>query len=82
MRKRDEMTSPASCMSRAQDNEMTFVLLGRDAAAPAAIRAWIAERVRLGKNLPGDAQLVDAEECACVMENERTAAAQKNQEGA
>jgi hypothetical protein len=71
MRKRDELTSPAACMVRARDDEMTFVLLGRDAAAPAAIRAWIAERIMLGKNRPGDAQVVEAEQCARVMEDER-----------
>lgn len=68
MRKRDELKNPDSCMSRAHANEMTFVLLGRDAAAPAAIRAWIAERIRLGKNAPDDAQVVDAEACALAME--------------
>jgi hypothetical protein len=71
MRKRDELTNPAGCMVRARDDEMTFVLLGRDAAAPTAIRAWIAERIRLGKNRPDDAQIVEAEECARVMEVER-----------
>jgi hypothetical protein len=60
MRKRDELTNPASCMNRAKDDEWTFVLLGRDAAAPVAVRAWIDERIRLGKNTPGDAQIVEA----------------------
>jgi hypothetical protein len=50
---------------------MLFVLLSRDAAAPVAIRAWIAERVRLGKNVAGDAQLTEAEECVRIMETER-----------
>jgi hypothetical protein len=72
MRKRDELTDPASCMSRARDGEMTFVLLGRDAAAPATIRSWIAERLRLGKNRPDDPQVVEAEQCARTMEAERT----------
>ncbi len=70
MRKRDELTKPTSCMSRASDDEMTFVLLGRDKAATVAIRAWIAERIRLGKNQPGDAQIVEAEQCARTMEAE------------
>lgn len=73
MRKRDELTNPASCMSRAHEDEWTFVLLGRDAAAPVAIRAWIEERVRLGKNRPGDAQLVEAKACALAMEREQSA---------
>jgi hypothetical protein len=62
MRKRDELTDPNSCMSKARDDEWTFVLLGRDKAAPAAVRAWIAERIRLGKNKPDDAQIVEAEQ--------------------
>lgn len=61
MRKRGELTDPTSCMSRARDDEWTFVLLGRDAAAPAAVRAWIEERLRLGKNARTDPQIVDAE---------------------
>lgn len=71
MIKREELTNPASCMSKARDDEMTFVLLGRDAAAPVAIRAWVAERLRLGKNLPTDGQILEAERCAERMEAER-----------
>jgi hypothetical protein len=71
MRKRDELTDPRACMVRARDDEMTFVLRARDAAAPVAIRAWIAERVRLGKNRPDDPQVVEAERCARIMEAER-----------
>ncbi len=68
MRKTEELSDPASCMTRARPDEMTFVLLERDAAAPVAIRAWIRERIRLGKNLHGDAQILDAEACAKYME--------------
>lgn len=71
MRKHDELTNPKSCMSRAAPREMTFVLLARDVSAPATIRFWISERIRLGKNQPGDQQLVEAEECARTMEDER-----------
>ena len=67
-RKRDELIS--GCMAKARDDEMTFILLGRDAASPVAIRAWIAERVRIGKNKPGDPQLIEAEECAKTSESE------------
>ena len=69
MRKRDELTK--GCMARAGWDEMTFVLLGRDAAAPVAIRAWVAERVRIGKNRADDAQIVEALQCADMMERER-----------
>ena len=68
MRKLDELMDPKSCMSRARPDEMTFVLLGRDAAAPYTIREWIKKRIELGKNQPGDAQIVEAEECARQME--------------
>jgi hypothetical protein len=30
MKKFDELTDPKSCMSRAREDEWTFVLLGRD----------------------------------------------------
>ena len=71
MRKRDELSNPDSCMNRAKDDEMTFVLLGRDAAAPAAIRAWVGFRVKLGKNNFNDPQITEALECARKMEAER-----------
>jgi hypothetical protein len=61
MRKRDELTDPNSCLSRARADELLFVLLGRDRAAPVAVRAWIEERIRSGKNARADAQIVEAE---------------------
>lgn len=67
MRKRLELTDPSSCMSRASDDEMTFVLLGRDAAAPIAIMAWVAERIRLGKNAESDPQIIEALRIAVTM---------------
>lgn len=76
MRKRDELANPNSCMSRAEPNEMTFVLLGRDVAAPFAIREWVRARVRLGKNTYLDAQIEEALDCADQMESDRAA---KNQ---
>lgn len=70
MRKRDELSNPSSCMSRAREDEWTFVLLGRDAAAPVAIRTWAYERIRLGKNKPEDAQIKEALACAKAIEKE------------
>jgi hypothetical protein len=67
MRKRDEMADPASCLSKAHEDEWVFVLLERDLAAPAAVRAWIAERIRLGKNQPDDPQILEARQwCSMV----------------
>lgn len=72
MLKRDEIADATSCFNKAQDKERIFVLCARDQAAPAAIRAWIAERLRLGKNLAGDEQIREAYECANLMELERS----------
>ena len=71
MRKCDELTDSESCLNKARDDERLFVLLSRDPAAPVAIRAWIAERLRLGKNVAGDEQIREAFECANLMEMER-----------
>ncbi len=70
MRKKDELTLEHTCMQHAHPEEMVFVLLGRDPASPIAIRAWVHERVRLGKNDYSDAQIVEAMECAATMERE------------
>lgn len=71
MRKLEELTNPDSCLNRARYSEMLFVLLGRDPAAPAAIRAWIEERIRLGKNRPDDAQILGAEQCILTLRIEQ-----------
>ncbi len=70
MRKKDELSLDHTCMNTAHLEEMTFVLISRDAAAPVAIRAWVAERLRLGKNIDTDPQITEALECARVMETE------------
>jgi len=70
MRKKDEISKEHTCMQRAHPNEMVFVLLSRDAAAPVAIRAWVTERLRLGKNTETDPQIAEALACASVMESE------------
>lgn len=68
MLKKHEVMDPKSCLNKAHLDEMVFVLLGRDAAAPAAIRTWCMERVRIGKNQAGDDQIMDALACAEAME--------------
>lgn len=72
MRKINELTNISSCLQRARNGEMVFVLLARDPAAPVAIMKWCEERVRLGKNVITDSQIMEAVHCADVMENERT----------
>lgn len=71
MRKRDELTSPKSCLNKAKDDELIFVLLARDVAAPSVIRKWVVERMRLGKNHASDPQIVEALASADAMERER-----------
>lgn len=71
MRKRDEIVVADSCLNRALPQERLFVMLARDAASPAAIRAWAKARIRLGLNQPEDAQILDALIEASGMESER-----------
>jgi len=70
MRKKDELSLENTCMSHGHPEEMVFVLLGRDPAAPLALRAWADERVRLGKNTHTDVQITEAREIADTMELE------------
>ncbi len=62
MRKHEELSDAESCLNRAKDDEMVFVLLGRDITSVATIRTWISERIFTGKNKSSDAQIVKAEE--------------------
>jgi hypothetical protein len=71
MRKQDERRIATSCLNRATEQEMLFVLLGRDHCAPAAIRYWCGERIRTGKNLPTDYQILEALKCADAMERDQ-----------
>jgi hypothetical protein len=71
MLKRDEINDQHSCLNNALEGERLFVMLARDPAAPVAIRAWVNERLRLGKNAPSDAQIMEALDCARRMEEER-----------
>lgn len=60
MRKREELTDPNSCLNKAKDDEMLFVLLGRDRASVRAVESWIDERIYLGLNQPEDQKIIDA----------------------
>jgi hypothetical protein len=72
MLKRDELNNPNSCLSRARIDEMTFVLLARDIAAPDTIRHWCALRCTKGKNKLTDPQIKEALACADEMERQFT----------
>jgi len=71
MRKKEELENPNSCLNRASDDELLFVLRGHDIAAPETIRAWIKERIRTGKNDRNDYQILMAYVIADKMEVER-----------
>ena len=68
-----ELSNPRSCMNRARDEEMTFVLLARDEAAPKTVRDWVQRRIKMGKNKPDDPQILEAIQCAVTMEEQRKA---------
>jgi hypothetical protein len=71
MLKRVELSDPNSCLNRARDDELLFVLLGRDLDTPDTIMEWIAKRIRRGKNKPGDAQIQEAFQIARTLAGER-----------
>jgi hypothetical protein len=75
MKKYVEIRNTSSCLNRAGLDELIFVLLSRDAAAPATIRFWCAERMRLGKNKSDDLQIIEALATAKMMEAEGLARA-------
>ena len=61
MRKIDELSDPNSCLNKANDDEMVFVLVAHDyQAASDAIRAWVASRILYGKNRPEDPKILSA----------------------
>lgn len=70
MRKKHELAKPESCLNKAKDEEMIFVLLARDKAAGATIRFWRYERIRLGLNEAHDSQMMEALTCAEIMDEQ------------
>lgn len=56
------------CYGNAKPDEEIFIILERDLCAPATIRFWCQERIRQGKNKPGDMQITEALECARRMQ--------------
>lgn len=71
MRKYLELSRPTSCLNKAREHEMLFVLLGRDKAAPTAIRVWCSTRVSMGLNKDTDPQIAEALQLAAAMEEEQ-----------
>lgn len=73
MTKAENIADPASCWNRAGDGEEVFILLGRDPAAPEAVRAWAHARLVQRKNTLKDEQIQSALKWADAVE--------KNQRG-
>lgn len=67
MIKSEELNDPNSCLNRAEDDEMLFVLRAKDPAAPNVIRFWVQHRYQLGLNCPEDKKVAEALECAAEM---------------
>lgn len=71
MMKSIEVDDAGSCLNKALEWEHVFVLLERDQVAPKVIRYWRTCRIEAGLNAEGDAQMVEAEHLAAVMEGGR-----------
>jgi hypothetical protein len=70
MKRSDEILDTRSCWNKAERDELIFILLGRDVATPNTIRAWVIERLRLGRNKPEDDQISEALGLATRIEKE------------
>lgn len=72
MRKCDELSDPESCLNKARDDELLFVLLERDPSAAGTILWWCDERIRCGLNREGDSKIEDARLlAAAILQNGR-----------
>lgn len=72
MQKRQEIEDPNSCLNKAMDEELIFVLLSRDPAAAATVRFWVDLRLKMGLNTRHDQKIQNAEELASRMDVQRT----------
>jgi hypothetical protein len=70
MIKSRELSDPNSCLNRAADDELIFVIRAHDVTAPGTVRDWIARRITAGKNTPHDGQIIEARDWADVVEKQ------------
>jgi len=68
--KQEEIDNPDSCWNKAEPDEMIFVILARDKAAPATLRKWADERLAEGLNGPMDQKIINARAAAATMEEQ------------
>lgn len=71
MKRIDEVSDFNSCLNKASDHEMLFVLRAHDIVAPEIVRAWINARIAAGKNRMEDPQIQEALNIAKVMEDQQ-----------
>lgn len=71
MIKKDEVRLPDSCLNKALDGEMVFVLRAKDPVAPHAIREWVRGRIDNGMNTPDDPKIKEALLSATIMDQQR-----------
>lgn len=69
MIKRDEIANPNSCLNKAADDEMLFVLREKDEAMAATIEFWANERLKLGLNWESDSKITEARATAYNLRN-------------
>lgn len=60
MIKANEVSNPNSCLNKAHEKELIFVIREADAAAADTIAFWIKRRMELGLNDEGDDKLYEA----------------------
>jgi hypothetical protein len=72
VRKRDELADPNSCLNKAADDEIVFVLRAHDDDTSETIRYWAGRRLLRGKNKLDDAKIREAIQCAEQIEAERS----------
>ena len=60
MQKRKELSDPNSCLNKAKDDELIFVLVEHDVTSPDTVRDWVARRLDKGKNKITDPQIIEA----------------------
>jgi hypothetical protein len=68
MRKCDEMMLPDSCLNKAAENELLFVLRDKDPCMAGTIRYWARMRMELGLNTSGDSKIKEAVTLAAEVE--------------
>lgn len=64
MRKKDEVADPNSCLNKAKDDDILFVLKDTDQAMVDTVLYWIKRRIELGLNQQGDAKMTEAAQLA------------------